>query len=557
MALQPSSFQGRESLQPGARGETFQANLPGYRNGGDRINRTNNKLAVGPHDVPNAKYAFDYRLPVLFKYGFAYGYNQIVIPKGRAVALDPFMDLVDFEMKVPHNVLTLANGGVPVRLRVAGDKYKNDGTPGLVSTAAKGGDVHGVGKEWIPVAGMAQTYTDHAYRPFMKFTAAGANPETDPAKYTYTGAAAQMSTEGLSIDSATGKMVKSAAINDAYRAGNLPIGILQRNEYTRNDDAYNGIMPGPIMTDAMVELPWFAYKDKAEQNPWGSAYGGLFPGALLKSDENGRLVISPLSFESEMITMSLPEYEAERQQLIGQCFEASRTLLPEGAAIWATWALEDRMNFEDFNPAVFPQNNRPGEDAVSRSPYDSTGEYPGYPYDKAFKNSDLHMLASAGRMGNYDLRLNPQYQYANLGIPGLTDGKNAAVRTFGAQTVGAIHYAGGSQDYVDIYVRTWEVDVDAASVQISLGGAFSQVTEGALYAAGGQTDWLQCSYFDAKQGIIRLSVVNKSKADTALNAAAGKKIEISLKFDKRGVAGIPTHLDWDGAIGSVKVLLQK
>ena len=75
MALQPNSFTGKERLQPGARGETFQANLPGYRDGEDRINRTNNKLNVNAHDVPNIKYMLDSRLPVLFKYGFAFGYN--------------------------------------------------------------------------------------------------------------------------------------------------------------------------------------------------------------------------------------------------------------------------------------------------------------------------------------------------------------------------------------------------------------------------------------------------------------------------------------------------
>ena len=44
MALQPGTFQKQERLQPGADGSIFQANLPGYRDGEDRIKRTNNKL---------------------------------------------------------------------------------------------------------------------------------------------------------------------------------------------------------------------------------------------------------------------------------------------------------------------------------------------------------------------------------------------------------------------------------------------------------------------------------------------------------------------------------
>ena len=59
MAKYPSNFQGKEFLQPGARGEVFQADLPGYRGNEDRINRTNNNLTVGRHDVPYVKYCLD------------------------------------------------------------------------------------------------------------------------------------------------------------------------------------------------------------------------------------------------------------------------------------------------------------------------------------------------------------------------------------------------------------------------------------------------------------------------------------------------------------------
>ena len=87
MALYPNSFNGQFKLQPGARGEKFKADLPGYRGNEDRINRSNIRLNTNEHDSPNIKYMFDDRLPVLFRYGYAYGYNQMVIPKGRLVAV--------------------------------------------------------------------------------------------------------------------------------------------------------------------------------------------------------------------------------------------------------------------------------------------------------------------------------------------------------------------------------------------------------------------------------------------------------------------------------------
>ncbi|MDY6151921.1 MAG: hypothetical protein SPI06_00785, partial [Terrisporobacter sp.] len=125
MALYPNKFVGQDILQPGARGEKFKADIPGYRGNEDRINRTNMRLNHNEHDTPNIKYMFDDRLPVLFRYGWSYGFNQMVIPKGRIVAVDPYMDLVDFDMQKKHNTLTLANGGVPVRPRTTSDLYKN------------------------------------------------------------------------------------------------------------------------------------------------------------------------------------------------------------------------------------------------------------------------------------------------------------------------------------------------------------------------------------------------------------------------------------------------
>lgn len=554
MALQPNQYNGQERLQPGARGEIFQADQPGYRDQGDRINRTNNKLNTNAHDVPNIKYEFDRRLPVLFRYGFAYGYNQIVIPKGRMVAADPFMDLVDFDMHSQNNALTLANGGAPVRLRKISDTYRNDASDptALVSTDKQGQAVHGVNKDWIPLIGMDNAYSKISYRPFK-----ADGPNT------------QLKNKGYKVDPDTGKIVPDgtgaggtipAGEDVTVRPGNIPLGILSRNEYTRNDDAYNGIMPGAILTDAMVELPWFAYKDKAEQNPWGSAYGGLFPGALVKSDENGRITVSPLSFpETEVTGMAMLEYELERQQVIGQIYSVNNSLIPEGAAKWATWALSDRMGFSEFNPDIYRQNNRDGEDSINNSPYNSTGKYPGYPYDRTTGEHDLHMLATTAR--NYSNRMNQEYQYENLGIPGLTDGKNAVLRQFDPEVVGRINYAGG-EEYVEMFFRTAEVNIEPNTLEISLGdSAFAPCVIGAdlVATSGVNTDtFVKVSYADALQGIIKLEVSDKAKADTFLSTyCKDTGLRVRLQYQKRGLAGIPTFLDWDGAVGSVKVLLTK
>lgn len=546
MALQPSNYSTQERLQPGARGEIFNPSLPGYRDGADRLNRTQNFMNVSEHDVPNIKYEFDNRLPVLFKYGFDYGFNQMVIPKGRIVAADQNMNLVDFESQKEYNTLTLANGGAPVRLRVDTDKYKDSSgsATALVSTASQGREVMNPKKDWIPVQGMETSYTNQFYRPFAK-------PVSDSGSVAeFYGAAAQLTDAGYTVDAKTGKVAKDGKTVDNVRSGNLPLGVLQRNEYTRDEDAFNGIMPGPILTDSMIEIPWFAYKDKAEMNPWGSAYGAFTPGAMVKSDENGRFTISPLSSEAAVASMSLAEYEKERQQVVGTIYSVNKNLIPEGAAVWAEWALEDKLNWEGFNPAIYAKNNRRGEDAVNSSPFNSEGKYPGYPFDKNYLNHDLHMLASVGRRDNYDPRMNNEFRYGEMGIPGLTDGKNVAVRDVAPYKAGIIHST--TAEYIDQFFRTLDVDIDANSLQIAIGDdAFTNCIVGAELH-----DAFRVKYASELQGIITIEIFDKAKADAFL-ASYPNGAEVKFKYKMRGLVGVPTFMDWDGCCGSVKILLQK
>ena len=297
MALQPYSFSSREVLQPGARGEAFKnAGFPGHRTNDDRINRTNNALLMNEHDVLNIKYAMDPRLKAMFRYGWAYGYNQIVMPKGRIVAADPYLTVMDTDTLHYFNALTLANGGEDVEL---------DTSKGFAA--------------WKKATETFEADIDGKHK--------GAKKET-------------------------------------IRPANKPLGIMGRNEYTRDVDAFNGIMPGPIHTDALVDMPWFIDADKAEGNPWGSIYGAVKPGDLVKADLNGRMTISPLSCPDKNKAdggckdMTVAEYEAERQQVVGQVYATDKSLLPEGAARFAQWALSDRKNFNDFNPYIWPNSNR-------------------------------------------------------------------------------------------------------------------------------------------------------------------------------------------------------
>lgn len=488
MALQPTSRSGKEFGQPGFRGEKFQANLPGYRTNEDRINRTNTTLNLNDHDVLNIKYGMDPRLPVLFRYGFAYGYNQIVIPKGRIVAVDPNLMVYDTDTLHSFNAVTLANGGNNVELDTDGKTWKK-------------------------------------------------------------------TTKTLTIDTNTGYMSVDGQPSMTVRPANKPIGILERNEYTRDDDAFNGMMVSPIRTDALVELPVFVDKTKAEGNPWGSIYGeNIKPGTLVKSDENGRVVASPLNEDHPEHTTTMADmklYEKERQQLLGEIYSTDFSLIPEGAARFAQWAIEDRMNWKDFNPNIWPNTNRRGEDITYNPPtmYQSNYQYPGYPYDRTAMSHDLHMLASS-REGLFNPRFDEKHRL-DRGIPGLTDGYNAVSRKYG--------YNENNKPAIKLarIIRTEEVsghavmfslpDTNLETASIMMDGDDVTLAKGAKLAG------FEVSYCDLHKGIFQLVQV---EAATARNKKAGE-VEIFVAYEKRGLAGVPTNLDWDGCKGTAKILLQK
>ena len=107
------------------------------------------------------------------------------MPKGRVVAADPHLTVMDTDTFHFFNALTLANGGNVVELQ-------DDNT-------------------W------------------------------------------KVSSKTFTVDVKDGKA--TGVDKETLRDANIPLGLLGRNEYTRNADAFNGIMPGPIWTDKLVDLP--------------------------------------------------------------------------------------------------------------------------------------------------------------------------------------------------------------------------------------------------------------------------------------------------------------
>lgn len=473
----------KQALTPGGRGKAVDVNIPGYR-GQKIVERTNYTLNTARHDALNIKYGMDDRLAPEMRYFYAFGYNQLVAAKGRIAAVDPYLTIFDTDTQKYDNALTLANGGVIVKW-----------DEGL--------------KRWVT-----------------------ATPEE---------------IEKIEMDPATGyfKNKDNGTVNVNYRPANVPIGIFSRNEYTRDLDAFNGMTPGAIETDVLIELPFFASGDKAWENPWGSAYGSLKPGDLVKADPTGRFTLSPLSDPAQLAEgtgLKAGQIELERQQVIGTVYEVRRDLTPMGAAKYAQWALSDILKFEEFNPDIWKKTHRRGEDNIDQSPWETGKGVLGY--ESNFTQHDLHMIMT--QRENYEERMQLKYRF-DFGIPGLTDGYNA-VKTPKKQMVTFSKGSKGKELTFTIHDTNIESDaqfITAASlgeIDLSKPQSGTAVKEGVIVDTK-----FEVTYFNALQGIIKLKALEEIGADTSL----------FIVYTKRGQAGVPTNLDWDGCIGTVKILLQK
>lgn len=571
MAILPKSFTGKDVLQPGSRGQVINPKLPGYRDGADRITRTQTNLPVNKHDVPNIKWEMDRRLPALFNYGFDFGYKQITVPKGRIVALDPNMNQFSFDDKKAHNVLTLANGG----------NWTVKQSEKVVEAAIEAGCTAPAtgynAKEFVEISGAEQV------------TAGGESIHISNHSLIAGWTVGEVLEDGRTVATNEGRNVEAIAPN-------VPIGMIQKNQHTVNDNAMNGYMPGPVLTDAMVELPLFATRNKAEENPWGSAYGNLLPGDLVKSDANGRITISPLSRREILFGtasqggeegatlsagLSAAQIEYERQQIVGQVYEVNRDLVPFGSAKYVQWALSDRMNFNEFNPMEKRANFRDGEDLNESSPYGRVGggsvkttenltgmddtRFPGHPYDNTMTENDLHMLASTARKAGNRMSLE---HTLDQGIPGLTDGYNAVCKSYGPEMISSdLRKPAEGVAPTDITARLSRVNVVEGTVKLAITdktrdklteGDFVTAVVGQKLPVGTTADAMEVKYLNELQGLLVLKVLKPEALGTpAGESTPAKIVNVFAQYHKRGLSGVPTFLDWDGCQGVVSILLQR
>ena len=235
------------------------------------------------------------------------------------------------------------------------------------------------------------------------------------------------------------------------------------------------------------------------------------------------------------------------------------------------------MKFNDFNPYEYPQTGRDGEDFVTNPPtvYQSDFRYPGYPMEKGFLSHDLHMLAST-RDGMYD----PRFDEANRldrGIPGLTDGFNVVQKAYDSKNgqndieltgeakkkVGVFHVIAdeafiNDPDRFRYLMRLQEKAMEKVRIDLVDETTGTSVAHVVLDRPIGKqdtpvvfegSDKFDIVYADLHKGLVE---IHQKAVDDAV-----KDLAIKVSYVKRGQAGVPTNLDWDGVVGTAIILMNK
>ena len=197
--------------------------------------------------------------------------------------------------------------------------------------------------------------------------------------------------------------------------------------------------------------------------------------------------------------------------------------------------------------------------------------------ERGFLSHDLHMLAST-RDGMYD----PRFDEANRldrGIPGLTDGYNAVQKAYDSKlgvsdvtldgeatkkvgTFRAIADAAflDDPDRFRYLMRMQERAMEKVRIDLVDETTGTSIAHVVLDRPLGKQD--TPAVFEGTDGAkfeVVYADLHKGLVEIHQKAVLGevKDLAIKVAYVKRGQAGVPTNLDWDGVVGTAIILMNK
>lgn len=352
-------------------------------------------------------------------------------------------------------------------------------------------------------------------------------------------------------DYETGREISS--IKTATEGSKRAVGVNHHNIYERRRDRFSGNnQPNPVVvTRSYIEVPLFEHADvntasnMAAAMHYGAAYGS-----------NGADIIKPGDFVKVGKSGNFEKLNVEEDsafQIVGQALAVERELPPAGF-------LQYYMDMEIPEIEAFMKAR-----STTPSPGSNGVDAGAYPYG--------HPYSHRGWVSDFEKLLNPTI---NKGIPFLTDGYFKA-----KQTVPGIALN-------DIYDVTNNNDGHVEAVDFSGGvtfghdvaGTFTPSTDNAV-DAGVKTaaDTRNNAVFiklrhkidaaEANPIVVKADGVAVAGADVHIDYTNNtvvvylepnqtvKALTIDAKLVVDPVAGVPTEWDYAGAVGAVRILLQR
>ncbi len=272
---------------------------------------------------------------------------------------------------------------------------------------------------------------------------------------------------------------------------NNVIGMAPYNFCREVDDRFTGNQPS-IICKEYVELPYFPDSDDAKNCLWGNASGDMQAGDFVKVSTDPELKGRLVKWEEGDSVL----------QICGQVLAKEPLGSDYDFLEWVMW--DERYKKEE-------------DSYINKTGYSAPG-IEGYPFDPEINNKDGFTADEQGYLS--------PYTSTATGIPGITDGANAAntllTRTLGMIATGTT--AGTALKFIaqknliegTVVVKIDGTDVDASKLNI-----------------------------DHKKGIITYTLDADAAADSVVTAEY-----------KAHHYGLPAHQDFTGADGVVRILLK-
>jgi len=497
--------------------------------------RTNTNLSKDQGRAPSFEKVVDPRLPGLFSFEYGGQFGEVAIPKGRIVAVAADKQFKDFNTGKYYPAITLANGGIDVKEDQAEhwgeeDEYVREANkPVGVSTL--------------------NTYQDHqnsfkGNRP--GFTTRNTievplfNKKSDAEKMEWGSAYGTLKAGDKVMSDENGRFVK-------WKEGKL------RKEKHEDIDVTDN--------EAEIQLDVACYPAEDHEDEV-TIYYEDGDGNIVEEDE-ASLTVTPQTGEVTITNVDELEFEdgddihvmyrsilSNAEQMVGQVLTVHQNMIPAG---WMKWVQPEEGEFMDFADRYTEPTGLTPHLVDDAPVYDPTygrhekyrptsipGILDGMNYTKLYADPENNTEVDDDEF-NEDVDEGPQHAGRATVSEDWEEGDKLRVRmvesNLPVEKLRGLQLVTDDGDIIEHLEGESEVEEAISRKDIDEKYNVSGLIEFELGAASGD------------------EILNTM--DGTNDPEVGDQVHFMLEFEAtHQMPGMPTHMDWNGCVGSVDILLQ-